>query len=143
MRKIFIGIVLICSLKAGIFTKIEKSCNQKKAQSCTNLGILYQTGEGVFQSYDKAAFYYLKACDLKCAEGCKLLGDLYYFVQIEDYNNTKAELYYSKSCMLHSQDGCKSLQKLKNPNKALQEELEKLKQEQELLMQEAEVLDNI
>lgn len=41
----------------------EKGCNANLADSCSNLGILYEFGEGVRQDLSTAKFYYGKDCD--------------------------------------------------------------------------------
>ena len=146
MRDILFIIVLTFGLQAGELEKIKNACDADNAKECTNLGILYQTGENLNKSYEKAKMYYGKACDLNHSEGCKLFGDLYYFAQGVEQNNTKAKLYYDKSCKLNNQKGCSNLKSLveeENALKQIKDEQKRLKEEMMLLIQEAEILDNI
>lgn len=146
MREILLIIALTFGLQAEEIEKIKNACDAGNVDACINLGLLYQIGQDLNQSYEKAKMYYGKACDMNHSEGCMLLGDLYYFAQGTEQNNSKAKLYYDKSCQLNNQNGCKNLKDLENEEKELKQkkdELERLKQEQKQLIQEAEVLDNI
>ncbi len=146
MRKILLIITLTFGLQAGEIEEVKDACNAGNAEACTNLGLLYQIGQDLNQSYEKAKMYYDKACDLNHSEGCVLLGDLYYFAQGVEQNNSKAKLYYDKSCKLNNEGGCNNLKSLEDEEQKLKEkkdELERLKQEQKQLIQEAEVLDDI
>lgn len=48
-----------------------KACKGGDAESCVNLGILYQSGEGMPRDEAKAAELFDKACDDGHAIGCK------------------------------------------------------------------------
>ena len=43
----------------------QRGCNGGDIDSCTNLGTLYENGQGVAQDYNKAAALYKHACDSK------------------------------------------------------------------------------
>lgn len=145
MREILLVIVLTLGLHAELYKEIKKSCYDGDAENCINLGVLYQLGQDLNQSYEKAKFYYSQACDLNHSAGCVKLGDLYYFGQGMDQNNSKAKLYYNKSCKLNNKDGCSNLKILLEDEELKQkkDELERLKKEQEELIKEAELLDDI
>lgn len=149
MREIILIITLTFGLQAGELEKIKNACDTGHAGECTSLGIFYQTGINLNQSYEKAEMYYRKACDMNHSEGCVLLGDLYYFAQGFEHNNTMAKRYYDKSCKLNNQNGCNNLKSLVEEEKAMKElkqkkdEKERLNQEMKQLIKEAEVLDNI
>lgn len=146
MREILLMIILAFGLQAGEIKNMKNACDAGNAEACTHLGLLYQIGQDLNQSYEKAKMYYGKACDMNHSEGCMLLGDLYYYAQGVEQNNTKAKLYYDKSCKLNDQKGCSNLKNVEDEEQKLKEkkdELERLKQEQKQLIQEAEVLDSI
>ncbi len=56
----------------------EKACDLNNGGGCSNLGVLYQNGQGVEKNLTKAAYFYSKACELKEGDGCGALGGLYY-----------------------------------------------------------------
>ncbi|GHQ56337.1 hypothetical protein VN1227_02960 [Helicobacter pylori] len=56
----------------------EKACDLNNGEGCSNLGVLYQNGQGVEKDLTKAAQFYSKACELNNGFGCAALGDLYY-----------------------------------------------------------------
>ena len=41
----------------------QKACDSGSAMGCSNLGVLYEDGQGVKQNYQKAAQLYQKTCD--------------------------------------------------------------------------------
>ncbi len=67
--------------KISDFTKAaeyyEKGCELKEGAACNNLGVLYESGQGVKQNFSKAAEYYKKGCELKEGKACNNLGVLY------------------------------------------------------------------
>ena len=48
----------------------KKACDSGEARGCSNLGFLYQDGQGVRQNFSTAKQYYGKACDLGLQLGC-------------------------------------------------------------------------
>ncbi len=56
----------------------EKACDLNNGGGCSNLGVLYQNGQGVEKDLIKAAYFYSKACDLNNGRGCGNLGVLYH-----------------------------------------------------------------
>ncbi len=80
--------------------------NLNDAASFTNLGLLYERGNGVEKNYFTAAELYAKGCSLNDANGCTNLA----FYHIEgtavpvDYR--QAKLFAKKGCQLGSERGC-------------------------------------
>jgi len=145
MKKILLIILLSFGLQAESYEKLKTSCNEGDGENCTHLGILYQIGNGVNQSYEKAKIYYDKACTLNHAEGCSRVGDLYYFGQGVEQDNSQAKIYYTKACKLNYKEGCQNLQLLQEEEaiKEKQDELKRLKEENRELTNEAELLDQL
>ena len=48
----------------------QKACDGGEAAGCSNLGFLYENGQGVKQNFSTAKQYYGKACDLGLQLGC-------------------------------------------------------------------------
>ena len=86
----------------------QKACDSGNARGCSNLGVLYENGQGVKQDYQKAAQLYQKACDSGNAEGCYNLGVSYENGQ----SFSTAKQYYGKACDLGLQLGCDDYKKL-------------------------------
>ncbi|OKA47638.1 hypothetical protein BI180_00595 [Helicobacter pylori] len=54
----------------------EKACDLNNGGGCSNLGVLYQNGEGVEKNLIKATYFYSKACKLGEQLACKALKEL-------------------------------------------------------------------
>ncbi|GAA7644616.1 hypothetical protein BTM240_11950 [Helicobacter pylori] len=52
----------------------EKACGLNNGGGCSNLGVLYQNGQGVEKDLIEAAYLYSRACELKDGWGCSFLG---------------------------------------------------------------------
>ncbi|MGL2768073.1 tetratricopeptide repeat protein [Helicobacter pylori] len=53
-----------------------KACDLKDGLGCSNLGVLYQNGQGVEKDLIEAAYLYSKACKLGEQLACKSLKEL-------------------------------------------------------------------
>ena len=58
------------------FRFFTKACEGGSMVACSNLGFLYQNGQGVKQNGAKALELYGKACDLGYQDGCEVYKDL-------------------------------------------------------------------
>ena len=81
--------------------------------SCGVLGLFYNNGLGVRQSYEKALQYYKKACDLGNGNGCGMVGAFYHDGVVVKQNLSKAKELFGKACDLGEQIGCDNYKKLK------------------------------
>ena len=90
----------------------KQACDDGFAESCTNLGVLYDSGRGVKQNYTQAAKLYEQACDGDDAVGCFNLGVSYYNGQGKKQNFSTAKKYFGKACDLGEQQGCDDYRKL-------------------------------
>ncbi|MGL2876558.1 tetratricopeptide repeat protein, partial [Helicobacter pylori] len=67
--------------KSGNYSKatsyFKKACNDGVSEGCTQLGIIYENGQGTRIDYKKALEYYKTACQADDREGCFGLGGLY------------------------------------------------------------------
>ena len=59
------------------FRYYKLACDNGVHIGCTNLGFLYENGQGVEQNYTEAFRYYKLACDNGEYRGCYNLGGLY------------------------------------------------------------------
>ncbi|MGX3045481.1 tetratricopeptide repeat protein [Helicobacter sp. T3_23-1056] len=83
------------------------------AESCHNLGVMYDEGQGVRQDYDKARGLWTKACDMDYANSCHNLGYLYFKGLGVKQELFIAMVFYSKACDLGFQNSCVLSQVLK------------------------------
>jgi TPR repeat protein len=51
----------------------ERACTAGNAQSCSNLGLMYNNGDGVGKDRDKALALLKKSCDLGLPAACQEL----------------------------------------------------------------------
>jgi len=56
----------------------KKACDGNNYKTCSNLGFMYSTGQGVVIDPDKAAELYVKACDGGDVFGCQNVGTMYF-----------------------------------------------------------------
>ncbi len=56
----------------------RQGCDQGDARACTNLGVMFENGQGVYRDDVKAAELYAKGCDGDDSLGCTYLGFMYH-----------------------------------------------------------------
>ncbi len=76
----------------------EKACAAGEILACTDLGRLYERGEGVKQDYPRAKELYEKACVAGEMLACTGLGRLYDSGNGVGQDSSKAEELYQKAC---------------------------------------------
>ncbi|GAA7539003.1 hypothetical protein JP0016_04610 [Helicobacter pylori] len=91
----------------------EKACDLNNGGGCSNLGVLYQNGEGVEKNLIKAAYLYSRACELKGSDGCGALGVLYYNGDGVKQDSKKAVALFEKACKLGYKKACEMLKELR------------------------------
>ncbi|GAA6827060.1 hypothetical protein HpHNI20_02780 [Helicobacter pylori] len=91
----------------------EKACDLNNGGGCSNLGVLYQNGQGVEKDLIKAAYFYSKACELKEGDGCGALGVLYYNGDGVKQDSKKAVALFEKACKLGYKKACEMLKELR------------------------------
>ena len=74
--------------ETNVLVKLQESCNNNIAPSCTGLGYMYKNGDGVAQDLFKAASLYQKGCDLDDRLSCIALGRMY-----QDGNGVAQDLW--------------------------------------------------
>lgn len=87
----------------------QPSCEGGNDGSCSNLGYLYEHGQGVTQDYKRAAQFYQKACDDGAAFGCSNLANLYTNGQGVAQEYERAAQLYKKACDGSAAVGCSNL----------------------------------
>ena len=98
-------VVSTCSTRSAC----EEQCDEGKAHSCTDLGIMYAGARGVPQNDPLAVELYIKACDKRDAEGCFQLGAMYENARGVPEDQEHATQIYRKACELQSASGCNNL----------------------------------
>ncbi len=89
------------------FEYLQRACDLKHADACCEVGILYEHGWGVRQSWDHAYDQYKLACNRKSGKGCKCLANLYERGKgVWWKSKSSAKKYYGKSCDYGYQEGC-------------------------------------
>ncbi|WRD63354.1 sel1 repeat family protein [Helicobacter pylori] len=91
----------------------EKACDLNNGRGCSNLGVLYQNGQGVEKYLTKAAYLYSRACELKDCWGCSFLGALYYNGDGVKQDSKKAVALFEKACKLGYKKACEMLKELR------------------------------
>jgi TPR repeat protein len=83
----------------------QSACDANDGTGCTNLGMLYDRGEGVAKDQSRAVALFQKACDLGSAAGCNNLGASY--AHAKDY--VRAVALYRQACDAGEGRGCANL----------------------------------
>ena len=77
-------------------------------EGCSELGFLYDIGDGIHQNKQKAVKLYTKACNGRYMGGCYNLGVLYYQgSQGVPQDKQKAKQLFGKACDGGDQSGCR------------------------------------
>lgn len=85
----------------------EKGCERGYAESCYNLGAMYERGEtGGSSRYHKARKYFQQACDGGEGEACHALGLMYAYGKVVRADRAKAVDYFGKACDLNWSESC-------------------------------------
>ncbi|MBM3192333.1 MAG: sel1 repeat family protein, partial [Chlamydiae bacterium] len=108
----------------------SRACKLQDGDGCSYLGMLYQHGRGVNESWDKALSFYKAGCDFKSGWSCSNAAWLLSQPRVEKYlcipeaaqkgecsltNHTinqspdKAAEFYSRACQLNYAAGCNNL----------------------------------
>jgi serine/threonine-protein kinase len=97
---------------------LEQACGGGNAQSCDNLGELYEPSQdaqgatidkGVKWSWSTAAEYHRKACDAGNARGCYSIGALIAAGYGVTEDDARAAGYFTKGCDLGNELACNEL----------------------------------
>ncbi|GAA8373109.1 hypothetical protein HpBT211_02140 [Helicobacter pylori] len=91
----------------------EKACGLNNGGGCSNLGFLYEYGQGVEKDLIKAAYLYSRACELKDGWGRSFLGVLYYNGDGVKQDSKKAAALFEKACKLGYKKACEMLKELR------------------------------
>ena len=87
----------------------QKACEADVSESCSNLGVLYENGQGVQQDFHKAAKLFEKACDDGYSQSCNNLGNLYSKGQSVKQDHLKAAKLWQKACDDEISPSCSNL----------------------------------
>jgi TPR repeat protein len=85
------------------------ACEAGNAIGCNDLGVLYDTGNGVEHDKVKAAALYRAACDGGDAPGCNSLGRMYFYGEGVAKDKMMAAQLYQKACDGGVAGGCLGL----------------------------------
>ena len=88
-------------------TAYKKACD-RFAKACTNLGFMYNRGQGVEMSSLLAAEYYLRGCEHGNALGCTNLGVLYWNRNLPK-NDKEAVEFFERGCRNGDSHACRNL----------------------------------
>jgi TPR repeat protein/serine/threonine protein kinase len=76
---------------------VQKAAAAGNINAMNNLGVLYQNGQGVAQSYDKAREWFQKAADAGNPDAMNNLAELYYYGRGVARDYTQARNWYEKA----------------------------------------------
>ncbi len=84
-----------------------KACESGSMPGCTNLGVLYFTGDGVEENPKKAKKLLTKACKNRHAKACYHLGSIYKRgADGIDKNIRKSRMFYAMGCKIGYDKSC-------------------------------------
>ncbi len=84
----------------------KKACNGNDYIACSDLGIMYENGEGVKKDYKKAIELFDKACNSGIEYGCNNLGKMYAYGKGVKIDITRAMGYFRRACDASSWMAC-------------------------------------
>ena len=85
----------------------KKACDNDNMQGCTQLGILYFTGDGVKENHKKAKKLFVKGCKKHYAQACYHLGTIYKRGGNGiERNYRKSRMFYAFGCKIGLEKSC-------------------------------------
>jgi TPR repeat protein len=87
----------------------EAQCGRGDAESCFNIGWLYENGKNVGKDEARAHALYQKSCDGGSAKGCRGLGWSYESGKGVQADPARAAQLYRQACDRGDNQGCKNL----------------------------------
>ena len=84
----------------------QNMCDEDRIVGCTNLGVMYENGEGVAQDYATAFDLYTRGCDGANAQACSNLGVMQLFGRGVPENLSAALKLFEKACAGGFANGC-------------------------------------
>ena len=92
------------------FAHLQRAaCDAGEAMGCHNLGVAYDTGEGVERDHEKAVALYTRACEQGAMSGCTGVGVAYQLGLGVGQDLLRAVKVYGHSCVGGDPDACKNL----------------------------------
>jgi len=88
---------------------LRSACNDGNSRACVNLGVAYETGEGISANPAQAAALYRDGCERGVLIGCINLGLLYEKGKGIAPNVTETARLYQKACDGRAMPGCFNL----------------------------------
>jgi serine/threonine protein kinase len=88
---------------------VQKAATAGNIDAMNNLGVLYQNGQGIAQSYDKAREWFQKAADAGNPDAMNNLGELYYYGRGVARDYTQARDWYEKAAAADNANAMYSL----------------------------------
>ena len=88
---------------------VQKAATAGNPDAMNNLGVLYQNGRGIAQSYDKAREWFQKAADAGNPDAMNNLGELYYYGRGVARDYTQAREWYEKAAAADNANAMYSL----------------------------------
>jgi TPR repeat protein len=94
--------------KAKAVVLYTRGCNGGNALGCSNLGALYELGQGgLKRDRVRARKLYAEACKAGYGVGCGNLGLIYFYGRGVKRDRRRAQGFYRKACRLGKASGCR------------------------------------
>ncbi len=87
----------------------QRACERGHAPACNNLGLAYESAQGVPQDFGRALTFFERACSGGFAEGCSNQGALHEHGLGVPVNLGDAQRLYTYACRRGSALGCSNL----------------------------------
>ncbi|MGB5505711.1 MAG: tetratricopeptide repeat protein [Sulfurovum sp.] len=116
MKKLLLTALLLSGLNAETFLDVEKRCYKGSMIDCYNLALMYESGEGIRQSFYSAARLFRMVCNAGepkdvYLQACYNLGFIYFLGKEagirQDFR--QAITLFSKACSNGEQKSCYQL----------------------------------
>jgi uncharacterized protein len=88
---------------------LDQSCSDGSAEACKDLGLMYESGNGVAKDEPRAVKLYRTACNAHYAKGCNDLGNMYLDGRGVVKDAPRAIELYSEACNTGEPMGCSNL----------------------------------
>ncbi len=99
----------------GDYVSCEFACREGRADSCTEVARMFESGQGAPQNIKRAAELYEQACRMRSRDACAHLALMYDVGLGVGHDPSTAAYWYETACALRHEWSCSRKQRLQSP----------------------------
>lgn len=105
----------VIPIRCEDYVSCEFACREGRADSCTDLARMFESGQGAPQNIKRAAELYEQACRMSSRDACAHLALMYDVGLGVGHDPSSAAYWYETACALGHGWSCSRKQRLQTP----------------------------